>query len=111
MKGSTNVRDTGSAADDEPVAEVPPPASGGGDVNTSESATGGGSNLVRTTFNMPRAVAEVLEALSARTGMSKTDLLNRSVKFYAVMEKRLDRNNGELHLVNDDGTTETITVL
>lgn len=110
MKGSTDARGTGSTVD-EPVTDVPPPAAGGGDAGASEPHAGGGSNLVRTTFNMTRSVAEALEALSARTGLSKTDLLNRSIRFYAVMEKRLDRNNGELHLLYEDGTTETITVL
>src|ERR671916_485891 len=68
---------------------------------------GAGASLTRVTANFtPRAVA-ALEFAAAKTGDSKTDVLNRSVMVYQVFLELIERSGGGAIRVSfPDGTEE-----
>jgi hypothetical protein len=73
--------------------------------------TGTGGSLTRVTANFtPRAIA-ALEDVAARTGDSKTDILNRSVMVYQVFLELMERTDGALHVTFPDGTEERLRFL
>jgi hypothetical protein len=71
-----------------------------------QNAAGGGGSLTRVTANfVPRSMA-ALEEVSARTGDSRTDILNRAVLVYkAFLEMSVD---DVLTVIGPDGTQEKI---
>jgi len=69
-----------------------------------EQGTGG--SLTRITANFTSRAAQSIERVADKTGDSKTDILNKAVMVYEVFVNALDRNNGELRVVNPDGTQE-----
>jgi hypothetical protein len=84
-----------------PPTADPPPV--GGD--------GGTSNLVRVTVNLtPKAHADLVK-LNGATGLSKTDVINRALQVYSLVEDLLDRGGGSIVVQHADGQTERIYVL
>ena len=67
--------------------------------------------LTRVTVNLtPRAVA-AMESLSRKTGLGKTDTINRALQVYALVEELLERGDGALQVVKPDGDVEKIYIL
>src|SRR5215468_9911910 len=103
MNRSTTRSDAASATEDIRT-HTPPRAAGGGDASTHDHAgEGGGSGLTRVTVNLTRQAVEALEALCERTGYSKTDVINRAIQIYKVMEPRFDPKDGGLHILQESG--------
>jgi hypothetical protein len=73
--------------------------------------TTGGNGLTRVTVNLNRQAAEALEAVSEATGRSKTDVINRSLAAFAVIQDLLDRNGGSFVVTHKNGDKERITIL
>ena len=81
----------------DPPDEPPPPS-------------GGGNGLTRVTFNaIPRAYAD-LQAVADATGLSRTDVLNRAVQVYRLVEE-WTRQPGGLVIVRPDGKLERVWLL
>ena len=70
---------------------------------------GHGGSLTKVTVNLiPRAV-NALEEVSATTGETKTESINRAVQLYAWVHKMLD--DGEsVQVVSRDGTVRVIQI-
>jgi len=78
------------------------------DAHRKEQGAGGagGGSLTRITANFTSRAAQSIERVADKTGDSKTDILNKAVMVYEVFVDALARNNGELRVVNPDGTQE-----
>jgi hypothetical protein len=89
---------------DSPTPPTNPPS------GKSPTATGG-SGLVRLTVNLTKRSHEELVRLSESTGLGKTDIVNRSIQMYALIEELLDKGEGRLTVVHADGRQERIYIL
>jgi len=98
---------TGRDAESNRRGEAPPPA--GGEPGSPEGT--GGNGLVRVTVNLTPRSHRDLQTLAAETGLGKTDVINRSLQVYALVEKLLDQGGGALTVTNSDGTQERIYIL
>ncbi len=99
-RGSANQQAESATRASPPTVE--PPANGG---------DGGSSNLVRVTVNLtPKAYAD-LQRLNVSTGLSKTDVMNRALQVYALVEDLLDRGGGSIVVKPPDGETARIVIL
>jgi hypothetical protein len=87
--------------------EAPPPT--GGEPGPGTGA--GGNGLVRVTVNLTQRSHRDLQTLATETGLGKTDVINRSLQVYALVEKLLDKGGGALTVTNADGTQERIYIL
>lgn len=93
----------------EPIlAETPPdppttdpPADGGG---------GSGGGLTRVTFNALPRVMDDLAHVSTMTGLSRTDVLNRAVQVYRLVDE-WTRQPGGLIIAKPDGKAERVWLL
>lgn len=66
-------------------------------------------SLTRMTVNLtPRAVSAI-EAAMAKTGDSKTDVVNHSVLVYNMLLDTME--DGSFTVVRRDGSRETVTIL
>ena len=79
-----------------PPTQSPAPPSGG---------------LVRVTVNLTPKSADSLEAISVSTGLSKTDVINRALQVYQVVEELLDRGNGSMLIKHANGELERVYIL
>jgi hypothetical protein len=68
----------------------------------------GGNGLTRMTVNLNRQAVNALEQVSAATGYSKTDTVNRALQIYAIVQSIMERNNGVLRVAHTDGEVEAI---
>jgi hypothetical protein len=59
---------------------------------------------------VPRA-GEGLQNLVARTGLSKTDLVNRAITLYEFIESKMQSGNDLILRDSETGTTEVIRLL
>ncbi|MFC4108453.1 hypothetical protein ACFOX0_21275 [Micromonospora zhanjiangensis] len=85
-------------------AAVGPPA------DTPEG-THGGSGLTRVTVNLNRQAIQALEQISADTGYSKTDTINRALQVYAIVNEIMQRDAGVLRVKHQDGELERIHIV
>jgi len=69
------------------------------------------NSLTRVAANFTPRAMEALEALAAKTGDSKTDVLNRSVLVYQVFLELVERGGGTLTVLNPDGSEEHLRFL
>jgi len=76
------------------------------DTHRKDKEQSGGGSLTRITANFTSRAAQSIERVADKTGDSKTDILNKAVMVYEVFVNALARNNGELRVVNPDGTQE-----
>ncbi|WP_461010714.1 hypothetical protein [Streptomyces capparidis] len=58
---------------------------------------------------VPPAV-EAINQLTAATGLTKTDVINRAVQVYAFIEERI-RGGNDVLLRNPDGETERVLIV
>lgn len=89
------------------TGENPPPPTG--EKPTAEGS--GGSGLVRVTVNLTKRSHRDLQRLTEETGLGKTDVLNRAVQVYALVEDLLSNGDGALTVTHKDGTQERIFIL
>lgn len=72
---------------------------------------GGGGGLVRVTVNLtPRAAAD-LQRLADGLQMSRTDVMNRAVQVYALVEELMKEGGGHLTLLDTDGRPQKIYIV
>jgi hypothetical protein len=90
------------------TGESPPPQ--GGEPTTPDGATGG-NGLVRVTVNLTPRSHRDLQKLARDTGLGKTDVINRSLQVYSLVETLLNKGGGALTVTNSDGTQERIFIL
>jgi hypothetical protein len=88
-----------------PPGSAPPTGSG------PPAGAGAASPLTRVTVNLTRRSHDALEALSATTGYSKTDTINRALQVYLEIQKLMDSNDGDLRVVGADGHPERIWIV
>jgi hypothetical protein len=87
------------------LAETPP------DPPTTEPPSGGGGNgLTRVTFNALPATMAALQDVADITCLSRTDVLNRAVQVYQLVDE-LCRQPGGWVIVRPDGKIERIRLL
>lgn len=70
-------------------------------------------DLTRVTVNLtPRALA-AMEAMSRKTRLGKTDVINRALQVYALVDSLVQttRDDGALVVVNDFGEQQRIYIL
>src|SRR5262245_55713810 len=73
-----------------------------------QQGTGPGGSLTRVTANFtPRAMA-ALERVTAKTGDSKTDAINRSMMIYETFLELMERGEGVVRVKYPDGSEETL---
>ena len=89
------------------AGEPPPPTDG---ESTPEGASGG-NGLVRVTVNLTPRSHRDLQKLARETGLGKTDVINRALQVYALVEDLLSKGGGALTVTNTDGTQERIFIL
>jgi hypothetical protein len=63
------------------------------------------------TVNLNRHAVEALDELSAATGYSKTDTINRALQVYALIQEIMNRNGGALVIKYEDGQTERVHIV
>jgi hypothetical protein len=85
-----------------------PPPPGEAPPNDSKS---GGSQLVRVTVNLTSRSYEDLLSLAEATGLGKTDVINRALQVYALVERLLDQGKGSLSVTHADGQQERFFIL
>jgi hypothetical protein len=90
----------------DPGPDVPPPPAPG-----LPASDHGGNALVRVTVNLNMRSHRALQKISSDTGMGKTDVINRSIQVYSLIEDLLDKGNGALTVVHADGSQERIYIL
>lgn len=99
------------AADDD-LARLAPTRGGGGRTPSDPPIeSGGGGGLTRVTVNLNRHAVQALEAVSAATGYSKTDTINRALQVYAIVQEIMERDGGALQVRHDDGELERIHIV
>jgi len=79
---------------------------------TQEQKGDGSENalLTRVTVNLvPRAMREVND-IHSRTGYNRTDIINRSIQVYAILEKELDAG-ARVFVDRGDGPVELKIIL
>lgn len=89
------------------TGENPPPPTG--EKPTAEGS--GGNGLVRVTVNLTKRSHRDLQRLTEETGLGKTDVLNRAVQVYALVENLLNDGEGELIVTRKDGSQQRIFIL
>jgi hypothetical protein len=67
---------------------------GGKAVRTSKRGSGMPPVVDRITVALIRRAAEDLQRLHARTGLSKTDIVNRAISVYEFVESEAEAGNG-----------------
>jgi hypothetical protein len=67
--------------------------------------------LVRVTVNLTPKSANSLEHISRTTGLSKTDVINRSLQVYQVVEELLDKGKGSILIKHPSGELERVYIL
>ena len=67
--------------------------------------------LVRVTVNLTPKSASALDHLSRVTALSKTDVINRSLQVYQVVEDLLDRGGGSILVKHQNGELERVYIL
>ncbi|MDQ7903461.1 hypothetical protein RB614_02895 [Phytohabitans sp. ZYX-F-186] len=75
------------------------------------AASGSPGGLVRVTVNLTPKSADALEAISGATGLSKTDVINRSLQVYQLVEELLDRGGGSILIKHPSGELERVYIL
>jgi hypothetical protein len=90
-----------------PAEEKPPPSDG----QTPPAQGSGGNGLVRVTVNLTKRSHGDLGRLAEHTGLGKTDVFNRAVQIYALVEDLLTDGEGRLIAVGPDGTQQQIFIL
>src|SRR5262245_2029581 len=71
----------------------------------------GPGGLVRVTVNLTPRSADALESASKVTGLSKTDIINRALQIYQVVEDLLDRGGGSILVKHKNGESERVYIL
>jgi hypothetical protein len=66
---------------------------------------------VRVTVNLTPRSHRDLQKLAAETGLGKTDIINRSLQVYSLVEDLLSRGGGALTVAYPDGSQERIFIL
>jgi hypothetical protein len=84
----------------DPPTEIPP-----------STTTGSAGGLVRVTVNLTPKSADSLEAISGTTGLSKTDVINRALQVYKVVEELLDRGGGSILIKHPNGELERVYIV
>ncbi|WFE30375.1 hypothetical protein O7623_14820 [Solwaraspora sp. WMMD791] len=84
-----------------PAAPEPPPP----------AAPGGAGGLVRVTVNLTPRSADALDKISVATGLSKTDVINRALQIYQVVEDLLDRGEGSILVRHPNGEHERVYII
>ena len=70
-----------------------------------------GNGLTRVTVNLtPRAMSAMVD-ICGRTGLGKTDVINRALQIYALVEQLIERGEGVLNVVRPDGDVERIYII
>lgn len=99
-------RETGggddAAAEASPATPADPPPSPG---------PGGGNGLTRVTVNLNRQAIQALEQVSAATGYTKTDTINRAIQIYAIVQEIMERDQGTIRVMHRDGEIEKIYII
>jgi hypothetical protein len=88
--------------------EVPRVDDAGSPPSSPALSAGGGNGLTRMTVNLNRQAVQALEQVSAATGYSKTDTVNRALQVYAIVQSIMERDNGVLRVSHSDGEVEAI---
>ena len=102
---TTPSRANGRAARGGRSADLPPNSSAPPEGRT------GGSQLVRVTVNLTTRSYQDLVRLAESTGMGKTDVVNRALQVYALVERLLDQGKGSLSVTHANGEQERIYIL
>lgn len=63
----------------------------------------GESNLTRVTVNLTPQAVDAMRALAEKTGLGKTDVINRALQVYAIVDRLSERSGGALTIMNSDG--------
>ena len=99
------------SSDDDPAGLAPERVGGGWTPSDPPVEPGGGGGLTRVTVNLNRHAVRALETVSAATGYSKTDTINRALQVYAIVQEIMERNGGALQVKHDDGEVERIHIV
>jgi len=70
-----------------------------------------GGGLTRVTVNLTARAVEAMTDLSQKTGLGKTDVINRALQVYALVEQLMERDGGRIRVVMPDGDVEKIYIL
>jgi hypothetical protein len=70
-----------------------------------------GGGLTRVTVNLNRQAMQALEQIGSATGYSKTDVINRALQLYDLVQKIMERDDGALNVRHNDGEIERIHIL
>ncbi|GAA2355115.1 hypothetical protein GCM10010432_06760 [Catellatospora methionotrophica] len=75
------------------------------------SGGGGGNQLVRVTVNLTPRAYGALERSTDLTGDNRTDVINRALLVYALINELVEQGGGSLTVVNKDGEKERIHIV
>jgi hypothetical protein len=67
--------------------------------------------LVRVTVNLTPKSAEALDTVSRSSHLSKTDVINRALQVYQVVEELIDRGRGSILVKHPSGELERIYII
>lgn len=69
-----------------------------------------GGDLTKVSVNMNRRAVTAYEITAELTGLSRTDVINRAVQVYALVEK-IQHDGGRLLVQDASGKVETLDIL
>jgi hypothetical protein len=95
----------------EPAPNNPPDSSPAVPEQPPSAPPGGAGGLVRVTVNLTPRSADAMEKISAGTGLSKTDVINRALQVYQVVEELLDRGGGSILVRHPNGEHERVYII
>lgn len=97
-------RPTGSAPDG-------PPGHAQGSGSSGQQSVAPGSELRKITVNLNRRAVRSLDTVSASTGLSKTDTINRALQVFEIIDGLMVRGGGSLTIRHANGDMERIFIL
>lgn len=101
LKESTDKPALNDPPETSPAVPDPPPS----------APSGGAGGLVRVTVNLTPRSADAMEKISTETGLSKTDVINRALQVYQVVEELLDRGGGSILVRHPNGEHERVYIV
>jgi hypothetical protein len=71
------------------------------------------NGLTRVTVNLTPSAVSALETLGQKTGLGKTDVINRALQVYMFIDQLIEEQGraNSLTVVNADGQPERIYIL
>lgn len=69
------------------------------------------TNDMRVTINLTKKSNDEITRLMNETGLTKTNVINRAILMYAIIEDLLDKNDRSIKITHSDDTWERVRII